>query len=98
MLYDGIPHDSLVDWGDNPYLYPIARLRFKGSVYLSDGASILTLNPGFHVLSFGLNWNSSTQKMLINGEDVSVDLNSPTTPAGPTVDPANPDGPTIDPA
>ena len=98
VLYDGIPHDSLVDWGDDPYSFPVARFRFKGSALLSDGASILTLNPGFHVLSFGLNWNSSTQKMLINGENVSVDLNSPTTPAGPTVDPTNPDGPTIDPA
>lgn len=95
VLYDGIPHSSLVDWGDEPYLYPIARLRFKGSTYLSDGASILTLTPGFHVLSFGLSWNSSTQKMLINGEGVSIDLNSPTTPAGPTIDPTNPDGPTI---
>lgn len=98
VLYDGIPHDSLVDWGDDPHLYPMARFRFKGSSLLSDGASILTLNPGFHVLSFGLNWNSSTQKMLINGGDVSIDLNSPTNPDGPTVDPANPDGPTVEPA
>lgn len=97
VLYDGIPHKSLVDWGDDPYLYPMARFRFKGSTYLSDGASILTLNPGFHVLSFGLSWNSSTQKMRISGADVSIDLNSPTNPSGPTIDPANPDGPTIDP-
>lgn len=94
VLYDGIPHKSLADWGDEPYIYPIARFRFKGSAYLSDGASILTLNPGFHVLSFGLNWDSSTQKMLIGGPDISIDLNSPTTPSGPTIDPAIPGGPT----